>query len=249
MRPQTEELLYFLLWSAEQFMRPSWRNLNDSFESWAWRNGLDRRLAELARQKLIERHPEADLTRIVRLTQRGRLHALGGRDPEERWSLPWDGNWRLVLFDIPVVRGALRRQLLRLLHRSHFGCLQRSVWVSPHPTADVRSALGRSLVQADAFVIMEGRPAAGESDSDIVDGAWDFDLINRRYAQYLEMTRRPPATAASFVIWARRENQLWHSALELDPLLPERLLPRSYLGREAYQRRQKLFRLPPAAAK
>lgn len=249
MRPQTEELLYFLLWTTDQFMRPSWRNLNDSFENWAWRNGLGRRLAELARQELIERHPDADLTRIVRLTQRGRLQALGGRDPEQHWGLPWDGLWRMVLFDIPVSRGELRRQLLRLLHRSHFGCLQRSVWISPHPSADVRSALGRGAVQADAFLIMEGRPAAGESDVEIVDGAWDFGRINRRYERYLEMTESPPSAGSRFLAWARREKLLWHAALELDPLLPDRLLPPSYLGREAFRRRQKLLRspLPPAA--
>ena len=30
------------------------------------------------------------------------MHALGGRDPQEQWARPWDGRWRLVLFDVPT---------------------------------------------------------------------------------------------------------------------------------------------------
>ncbi|HYD83142.1 MAG TPA: hypothetical protein VEA63_03800, partial [Opitutus sp.] len=81
MKPQTEEFLYFLLWTADSVMRPTWRNVSDSFESWAWRNGLGRRLADLEARKILERHPEPDLSRVVRLTQRGKDLALGGRDP------------------------------------------------------------------------------------------------------------------------------------------------------------------------
>ena len=44
MKPQTEELLYYLLWSADTLMRPTWRRLEEPFEAWAWRNGLIRRL-------------------------------------------------------------------------------------------------------------------------------------------------------------------------------------------------------------
>lgn len=240
MKPQTEELLYFLLWTANRLARPSWRNLNDSFETWAWRNGLGRRLAELARQKLIERHPEPNLARVVRLTELGRKIALGGRDPEEQWQRPWDGVWRLVLFDIPVGHDDLRQQLLRLLHRRQFGFLQKSVWITPDPTADVRRSIGRIRVQADAFLVIEGKPAAGESDAEIVAGAWDFTRINESYDKYLSFVRKPPPVGEKFIDWARAENAAWKSALHADPLLPAGLLPRNYRGRDAFQKRQEV---------
>ena len=40
MKPQTEEFLNFLLWSVEMLARPTFRNLTDSYESWAYRNNL-----------------------------------------------------------------------------------------------------------------------------------------------------------------------------------------------------------------
>ena len=239
MRPKNEELLYFLLWTADMFLRPSWRRLEgDDFEAWAWRNGLSRRLAELAREQLIERHPDPDLTRVVRLTEAGVRLALGGRDPMKEWERAWDGNWRMVLFDVPMGQDDLRQQLLRVLRRRNFGYLQKSVWVSPDATADVRATLGESRVQADAFLVMEGRPAAGESDAEIVQGAWDFGIINRRYEHYLVVTEKLPRTRSGVVDWVQRENSAWKAALKIDPLLPARLLPPDYRGTAALQRRR-----------
>ena len=55
MKPKTEEFLNLLLWSADQLMRPTFRNLTDSYESWAYRNGFMRQVATLERQQLLER--------------------------------------------------------------------------------------------------------------------------------------------------------------------------------------------------
>ena len=241
MKPKNEELLYFLLWSADLLLRPTWRNVNDSFESWAWRNGVGRRLAELEREKLLERHPEAALDRIVRLTESGRDLALGGRDPVRAWSRPWDGNWRLVLFDVPSGRDALRQRLLRTLRKRRFGYIQKSVWLTPDTTDDVRSILGESKINPEAFLVIEGRPAAGESDEEIVQGAWDFGLINRRYEHYLSCAKMPPAPGPRLVEWAQRENAAWKAAIRFDPLLPLPLLPSDYRGREALECRKEIF--------
>ncbi len=35
MQPKTEEFLNLLLWSADTLARPTFRNLTDSYESWA----------------------------------------------------------------------------------------------------------------------------------------------------------------------------------------------------------------------
>src|SRR5438477_10424039 len=82
MRAKTEELLYLLLWAAEIFSRPTWRNLSESFESWAYRKGLRQQLLRLEKQGWIERQVGLAGNRLLRLTEVGRLKALGGRDPE-----------------------------------------------------------------------------------------------------------------------------------------------------------------------
>lgn len=241
MKPQTEELLYFLQWAAEPLLFPSWHSLDQSFESWAWHNGIARRLATLERNRLIERHPDPNLVRVVRLTQEGQKIALGGRSPVEQWTRPWDGLWRLVLFDLPIDRNKLRQQFRRTLRRLQFGCLQGSVWLSPDPADRVKSLLLGSAVETDTLTVMEGRPAAGETDLEIVTGAWSFQLLGRRYERYLSFLAAPLPDRSGLPEWGRCENTLWRNAIGIDPLLPQALLPKGYLGREAYHRRRAVF--------
>src|ERR1700759_2336532 len=113
-------------------MRPTYRNLTESFEGWAYRSGFSRQIAELERRDFIEKHPDVG-NFICRLTDRGRLHALGGRDPKLQWSRAWDRHWRFILFDVPVSKNSARARLARYLRGRGFGCLQKSVWVSPDP--------------------------------------------------------------------------------------------------------------------
>jgi len=123
-----EQLLCMLLWTLEGMSRPTYRGMQ-SFESWAHRNGFGPQLRELEQRTFIEsRRPDA-AKRILRLSEEARLHALGGADPEARWGSRWDGQWRVVLFDLPRHEGTARRQLHRRLRAERFGLLQNSVWV------------------------------------------------------------------------------------------------------------------------
>ena len=45
-----EELLWTLLWASEMVFRPTFRNLTESFEEWAYRNGFQRELQRLERR-------------------------------------------------------------------------------------------------------------------------------------------------------------------------------------------------------
>src|SRR5438105_1452333 len=110
-----------MLWSADHLMRPTFRNLTDSYEAWVYRNGWQRQAAALETQRLVERDPFASDPRTYRLTQRGRIHALGGRDPELQWSRLWDGLWRIALFDVPIVENSRRDKLRHYLRARGFG--------------------------------------------------------------------------------------------------------------------------------
>src|SRR5438876_8920259 len=114
-QPRTEEFLNFLLWSSEKLARPTFRNLTESYESWAFRNRLYRQVDALEGQQLLERDSRVPDDRVYRLTWQGRLHALGGRDPQARWSREWDGLWRLILFDVPTAQNSHRTRLRRYL--------------------------------------------------------------------------------------------------------------------------------------
>jgi DNA-binding transcriptional regulator PaaX len=244
MQPRTEEFLYFLLWSTDKLLRPNFRNLTDSYESWAYRNGLMRQVASLEARHLLERDPSSPDDRVYRLTRQGRLHALGGRDPRARWRRKWDGRWRLILFDIPISRNSDRVRLRRYLYDKAFGYLQNSVWISPDPLEEERQILGGGTINVESLILLEARPCSGESDAEIVAGAWDFEQINSLYTRYLKVLNERPdnnlrnATAAKALLrWATAEREAWLDAVTKDPLLPERILPPGYLGQQAWWRR------------
>jgi phenylacetic acid degradation operon negative regulatory protein len=244
MKPKTETFLYLLLWSTEKLFNPTFRNLTDSYESWAYRNGLLRQVAALEEEQLIERNPASPDDRVYRLTREGRLHALGGRDPQVQWARQWDGRWRLVLFDVPMARNTYRDNLRRYLRDKGFGCLQGSVWITPDSLEEERQILGGGKINVRSLILLEARPCAGESDAEIVAGAWDFERINRGYARHFKVLRERPCgalgneTAAKALLrWAGAEREAWLAAVKSDPLLPERILPADYLGRQAWRRR------------
>jgi len=242
------EILTFLLWSTEKLVRPTFRNLDTSFESWLFRHGFHKQLTRLEQRALIERDLASPRDRTYRLSAQGRIQALGGRDPAAQWSRFWDGHWRLVLFDVPEARSFRRRSLRRHLHRLHFGRLQKSVWITPDPVQDEKRIRRGGLNETGSIVLMEARLCSGEREQEIVTRAWDFQKINRLYDRHLKvLEERPrarlttPVAAKDFQRWARQERIAWLAAATADPLLPERILPEGYLGQEAWQRRVEML--------
>jgi phenylacetic acid degradation operon negative regulatory protein len=175
------------------------------------------------------------------LTERGRQLALGGRDPARCWDRPWDGLWRLVIFDVPLGQGVVRQRLRRTLKSLQFGFLQGSVWITPDPVSHIHSLLHPAKADAGALLIVEGRPAAGESDADLVSSAWDFDELRRRYRRYLGLVSAPLPARRQLAGWTQQEQAAWRHATVRDRFLPRRLFPRGYLGTEAFRRRRLLF--------
>jgi phenylacetic acid degradation operon negative regulatory protein len=229
--------------------RPTFRNLTDSYESWAYRNGLHRQVATLERQHLLQRDTHSPDDRLYRLTAEGRLHVLGGRDPEERWARHWDGKWRLVIFDVPTCQNTQRERLRRYLRSKAFGYLQNSVWITPDPLTEERSLLGSSEINVESLLLLEACPCAGESDLEIVAGAWDFKSINARYARHLKIIEERPGEALrtdaarnALLRWATAERTAWLDSIVNDPLLPGRILPSNYLGQKAWRRRVEVLR-------
>jgi len=246
--PKTQEFLNLLLWSADILMRPTYRNLTDSYESWAYRNGLLKQVTRLEQQQLIERDSKSPDDRLYRLSAQGRLHVLGGRDPEGRWARSWDGRWRMVLFDVPTGQNAQRERLRRYLRDKGYGYLQNSVWITPDSLDEERLILVGGTINVESRLLLEARPCAGESDAEIVAGAWDFERINRRYARHLKILSERPGgalrnegAAKALLRWAAAEREAWLDAVTNDPLLPTRILPSDYLGLPAWRRRMEVL--------
>jgi phenylacetic acid degradation operon negative regulatory protein len=246
MNEHAREWLLAMLWGLDQITDPRLSRAFETAEQWEYRHRLRHTFRRLEHEGLVRRQKHLD--RLVwSLTDLGRLAALGGRNPEARWARPWDGTWRMVLFDLPEKRHSLRKQLLRWLHQNHFGYLQDSVWIHPDPLQEVAATLEEFRDDVESFTIMESQCGAGYANDAVVRGAWDFSEINRRYTNYLQRyADRPPKLSAGTTgrvakQWLREEALVWHHAFDLDPLLPNAVLPAGYQGVHAWQARRHIL--------
>lgn len=106
--------------------REQWKQFNSSY--------LKRTIARLQREKLVK-IVERDGEQIVELTKNGRRRII--KYSLENLSIDkpgsWDGQWRLVLYDVPQQRRQLRDVFRQTLKNLGFYQLQESVWLYPYP--------------------------------------------------------------------------------------------------------------------
>ncbi len=62
-------------------------------------------------------------------------------DHKARQNRKWDGNWRMVIYDIPTAQQVKRDMLRYALKKYGFVCLQRSVWVYPYECQEIVTLL------------------------------------------------------------------------------------------------------------
>lgn len=225
-----------------------WRVLDAAWDAWIGRQRGERKLARLVELGAVSVSEAADvLERRVRLTEAGRMAALGGRDHEQCWRRAWDGRWRIVLFDVAEKDRTRRIRLQRQLRKARFGYLQDSVWITPDSVEDLAAWIKGGGHDLSTLTFLEARPCVGATDAELVSGAWDFAMINHRYGEHAEVLRAAPgpqASARQRCEWFRREERAWQHAQEVDPLLPEVLLPAGYRGRRAWAvRRERLIEI------
>jgi len=239
---RTTDVLTMLLYGLDMALQPTMRNLTLGEPSWA--NNVQRR--RLESEGLVVAEGEGE-RRALMLTESGRLRALGGRDLDACWGREWDGRWVLLMFDLKVGNGTLRKRLLRWLNRNRFGCLQKSVWVATGGGDALAELLATQEGEDCSMISMraEAGGVGGASDAQIVAAAWDFEKINAAYREYNEFAavgipRRPTPEGARS--WAEEEGFRWRQAVRFDPLLPAALLPPGYLGRRVWATRKKLLR-------
>ncbi|MEX2578434.1 MAG: hypothetical protein WD342_05190 [Verrucomicrobiales bacterium] len=247
MKAKTELFLYRLLWLADKPMRPTYRNIEESFEGWAYRNGLLSQIDRLEAQGFLEcREDPGTGERLHRLTEAGRRAAIGGRDPEESWKLKWDGKWRLFLFDIPESERSRRRKLTRALAAARCGCLQGSVWISAVAPPELEGLIAEEDEECGKLLLLLGDSKGRRVDRRMVETAWNFDVINDYY-RALEIVLdgfsevANAGTRERLDRWTAEERVAWQTVLAADPLLPRELLPITYLGRKVWKRRKKIL--------
>ncbi len=94
---------------------------------------VNRSLRGLVDSGAIERHFSGQ-NDYARLSASGRKKATSLKLESETALLPnWDGQWRIILLDLPESRKNEREALRYLLKKAGFTLLKNSAWISPFP--------------------------------------------------------------------------------------------------------------------
>ena len=91
---------------------------------------------------------------IIKLTRAGRDWLLKTR-PDS--TVKWDGNWRLVIFDIPESHRTVRDVLRSKLKSWGFNKWQKSVWATKKPLTKELRTLIRELGIEDWVLVVESK--------------------------------------------------------------------------------------------
>ncbi|MFI5610302.1 PaaX family transcriptional regulator C-terminal domain-containing protein [Amycolatopsis sp. NPDC051903] len=170
---------------------------------------------------------------------------------------PWDGQWHMVIYQVPETERALRERLRKQLAWVGFGPLSSSVWVSPHDrTGQVRQAFAEDpAVQLDVF---HSRSEDIASDRAIAARCWDLATLDADYAGFLDdyrprlsTYRRDPPEGADALVERMRLIHDYRRFPFHDPDLPPELLPEGWRGRRAHElflEAHGLLRAPAEAA-
>ncbi|OLM30815.1 Phenylacetic acid degradation operon negative regulatory protein paaX [Pseudonocardia sp. Ae717_Ps2] len=99
----------------------------------------------------------------------------------------WDGRWLVLLASVPESRRRLRHRLRTRLAWAGLGSPAPGVWVSPDPGKEARVAavLDELDLTGSGYSFVGHYGGIGRAD-DIVAQAWDLDVVERAYSEFLD---------------------------------------------------------------
>ena len=106
--------------------------------------------------------------KVLALTKKGKLYLNQATEGSLLEPKKWDGKWRMVTFDIPETKKAVRNRVREMVLALGFKRLQNSVWVSPYDNEDfiillkAELQIGKELLYVVADEIEYDKPLKKE---------------------------------------------------------------------------------------
>lgn len=107
---------------------------NDNTDSKKQEYAITRSIKNMLESGLIETI-SSDQNDYARITKEGKnkLNNIKLDDNQTLLDPSWDGQWRIILLDLPESRKNERESLRYLLKKAGFICLKNSAWITPFP--------------------------------------------------------------------------------------------------------------------
>ena len=128
------------------------------------------------------------------------------------------------------------------------GCLQQSVWVTPEDIRPDFDDLSKAAAINDFAYLLESKTVLGVPDHRVVTDAWNFDRlqdIQERYCSImiknLDQLADRKHTPDDLAKLLRMSLDAYHAAMTNDPLLPHKLHPTGYVGKQVVALNRRLF--------
>lgn len=168
---------------------------------------------------------------------------------------PSDDRWLLLLFSIPESERDKRYLIRSRLARLGFAPGPAASWIAPASLADEARTMLRRSGLIDHVSFFEGDFRADGDGPHVATSAWDRDVINKLYGEYLA-TQQPifeawmaqPGSDLDAFVAHMNNISAWRPLPYADPGLPPSVTPAGWLAEEAREMFTKLHRqLRPGA--
>mgnify|MGYP001591431949 FL=1 len=92
----------------------------------------------------------------AKITARGktRLNSMMLESEDALVPQTWDGNWRIIILDVPEGRKSEREALRYLLKKANFVCIKNTVWISPFPFEHLFTNIKKDLSLTIEMIII-----------------------------------------------------------------------------------------------
>lgn len=186
-------------------------------------------LLQLERQKFVSRGVMGGEP-VVRITTEGINHLVWRYGHVGLSGKPWDGKWRIAVYDVPEKDRYQREKCRKLLERFGFASLHPSVYLSPHEVLErVRSELAQNGLLSSVFLMTGGSSDLGDSQM-LAGRLWPLSTLTQSYQHLIRrfqivMGQQLPEKKR---LGLRRVRSDFIRLVASDPLLPVELLPQSW---------------------
>lgn len=129
---------------------------------------VNRSLKGLVDSGAIERHFSGQ-NDYARLSPSGRKKATSLKLESETALLPnWDGQWRIILLDLPESRKNEREALRYLLKKAGFTLLKNSAWISPFPFEHLFINIKKDLGLTTEMMVIVTNQLDPETENELI---------------------------------------------------------------------------------